>query len=49
MIHTSTLDVLLRWFAGSALILMIGFLCFGWVKGIYWEQEMKLKRRHSHR
>jgi hypothetical protein len=43
---TTTLDVLL-WsvigFTGSS---MTAFLILGWLKGMYWQRELKLKRRH---
>lgn len=45
MEHT-LLDSVLKYFAGTAGVVMIGVLLVGWFKGLYWEQQLKTKRRH---
>jgi hypothetical protein len=49
MEQTTTIEPLL-WsiigFAGSG---VATFLLLGWLKGMHWEREMKMKRRHNYR
>lgn len=49
MKHTITLDVLLWCFTGIIFSLMVGFLLMGWLKGLYWERQVKMKNKGLHR
>jgi hypothetical protein len=46
MDQTTTLDGLLWSIIGFAGSSMTAFLILGWLKGMYWDRELKLKRRH---
>lgn len=49
MEYTGTLDTFLWAVVGLAASLMTAFLILGWLKGLFWEKEMRFKRRHTHR
>ncbi|WP_276131686.1 hypothetical protein [Polluticoccus soli] len=46
MEHTTNLDVFLWGIIGLMGSTMTTFLILGWLKGMYWERQLKLKRRH---
>jgi len=43
---TNTFDIISKWLAITGLLAIIIFLGFGWLKGMYWERELRVKRKH---
>jgi hypothetical protein len=43
-----TLQVILECFAAICGMGIIAFLVFGWLKGMYWETQLKNKRRYKY-
>ncbi len=46
MQYTSTLNQILWCLVYVAGSLTLAVLLLGWLKGMYWEQQLKLKKRH---
>lgn len=42
------LQVMLKCFAAICGIGIVAFLIFGWAKGLYWETQLKNKRRYKY-
>lgn len=49
MILTITQDSFLWALVSVAAIAVIAFLVIGWLKGLFWEKEMRMRRKHTHR
>lgn len=49
MILTITQDSFLWALVSMAAIAVIAFLVIGWLKGLFWEKEMRMRRKHTHR
>lgn len=47
--QTSILDKILWSLVYVAGSVALAFVVLGWLKGMYWENQLKLKKRHSHR
>jgi putative Mn2+ efflux pump MntP len=45
MEHVTTIQEILKWFAGICLIMMGAFIVFGWFKGLNMEYNLKAKRK----
>ncbi|MBA3830046.1 MAG: hypothetical protein H0X33_13985 [Taibaiella sp.] len=46
MTTTNTFDLVLKAIWIISITSICAFLVYGWVKGMYWEKEMKMRRRH---
>lgn len=49
MEHKTTLDAFLWCLVGLIGSGMAAFLILGWLKGLFWEKEMRMRRRHTHK
>lgn len=46
MEHTQSSDTLLWWITGFVVTIMATLLVLGWLKGMYWERQLKIKKRY---
>lgn len=49
MVLTITLDSFLWAMVSVAAIAVVAFLAIGWIKGLVWEKEMRMRRKHTHK
>jgi len=48
MQYTSIFEILLKCLVTICGLVIIGFLTFGWIKGLYWDTQLKNKRRYKY-
>lgn len=49
MENTNISEIILWLLTGLIACAMIAVLSMGWLKGFFWQREMKMRKRHSHR